>query len=185
VEDERTNQMHWEDFEEDHEWDGWQGHYANGRWDPALEEINDLNASPGQPHNLVLGDALGFESRNRGPYTGGRGSRRTPGPQGTRGTAWWQVNGPHSGKGPRGYQRRDERIWEDVCDRLTQHGGLDASRIEVEVKEGEVTLRGQTAGRKAKRLAEAIVDSVAGVRDVNNQLQIPRRATAEPDRDAA
>src|SRR5438874_678 len=30
--------------------------------------------------------------------------------------------GPHVGRGPRGYTRSDERIREDVCDRLCQHG---------------------------------------------------------------
>src|SRR5882672_12103971 len=35
--------------------------------------------------------------------------------------------GPYVGYGPRGYQRTDERIHEDVCERLTAHGALDAS----------------------------------------------------------
>jgi len=42
--------------------------------------------------------------------------------------------GPHAGRGPKGYQRSDERIREDVCDRLTEHPAIDASEIEVEVK---------------------------------------------------
>jgi osmotically-inducible protein OsmY len=36
-------------------------------------------------------------------------------------------HGPHSGRGPKGYRRSDERIREDVCDLLCEHGGVDAS----------------------------------------------------------
>lgn len=80
--------------------------------------------------------------------------------------------GPHIGKGPRSYQRSDERLHEEVCDRMTQHGQLDASDIEVEVANAEVTLRGSVADRRAKRLAEDISDSVFGVRDVHNLLHL-------------
>jgi hypothetical protein len=41
--------------------------------------------------------------------------------------------GPHAGRGPRGYTRSDERIREDVCDRLCEHGFVDASDVEVRV----------------------------------------------------
>ncbi len=44
--------------------------------------------------------------------------------------------------GPQGYQRSDERIHEEVCERLTQHGKLDARNIQVQVNRGEVTLAG-------------------------------------------
>lgn len=80
--------------------------------------------------------------------------------------------GPHIGKGPRSYQRSDERLYEDICDRMTGHGQLDASDIEVEVSNAEVTLRGTAADRRAKRLAENIVDTVYGVRDVHNLLHL-------------
>ena len=39
----------------------------------------------------------------------------------------------HRGRGPRGYTRSDERIREDVNDRLTDDGWLDASDIDVQV----------------------------------------------------
>jgi hypothetical protein len=83
-----------------------------------------------------------------------------------------EAPGPFSGRGPRGYVRSDERIHEDVCERMTRHGHLDASNIEVEVKNGEVYLTGDVTSRKAKRLAEDISDSVSGVKDVHNNLQI-------------
>ncbi len=80
--------------------------------------------------------------------------------------------GPYSGWGPRCYVRSDERILEDVCERMTRHGQLDARNIEVEVKNGEVYLAGAVSSRMAKRLAEDISDSVSGVQDVHNGLQI-------------
>lgn len=89
-------------------------------------------------------------------------------------------SGPHAGKGPRGYTRSDDRIYEEVCDRLTEHGHLDANDISVEVKNGAVTLTGTAPDRASKRLAEDISDSVSGVRDVHNQLRLPGNRT--PDR---
>ena len=85
------------------------------------------------------------------------------------------VSGPYAGRGPKGYRRSDERIHEDVCDRLAEHSQLDASEIEVEVHSGEVTLSGTVESRYAKRLAEDIADTVSGVQDIHNRLQIVRR----------
>lgn len=50
--------------------------------------------------------------------------------------------GGYCGRGPRGYRRSDERIREDVNERLLLDTELDATNIEVEVREGEVTLAG-------------------------------------------
>ncbi len=80
--------------------------------------------------------------------------------------------GPHRGKGPRGYQRSDERIMDEVCGLLTQHGYIDARDIEVSVQQGEVTLKGTVDSRMTKRMAEDVADSVYGVTDVHNELHI-------------
>lgn len=89
--------------------------------------------------------------------------------------------GPHAGRGPRGYQRSDERIREDVCDVLCDHGYVDASEIEVTVQSGEVTLTGIVRERAQKRMAEDAVERVAGVRDVHNQLRVsPGGTDQEP-----
>jgi hypothetical protein len=84
----------------------------------------------------------------------------------------WLIPGPHSGRGPRNHQRSNERIKEDVCERLTYHGQLDASNIEVDVENGEVILKGIVDSRRSKRMAEDIAESVSGVRDIHNQLRI-------------
>ena len=86
----------------------------------------------------------------------------------------WSVPGPHTGRGPEGYVRAESAIREDVCERLTRHGRLDASRVQVRVENGEVTLDGQVESRAAKRMAEETAESVSGVRDVHNRLRIDR-----------
>lgn len=78
----------------------------------------------------------------------------------------------HRGKGPKGYQRSDARIEEDVNDRLSDDPVLDASNITVTVKEAEVTLDGSVSSRWDKRRAEDLVDDVSGVRHVQNNLRI-------------
>jgi len=92
-----------------------------------------------------------------------------------RGT-WGQPNQEFIGKGPKGYMRSDERIREEVCELLSQ-GYLDASDIEVEVKDGEVTLTGSVYDRRTKRLAEEIAESASGVKDVDVKLKIKRADT--------
>jgi osmotically-inducible protein OsmY len=76
--------------------------------------------------------------------------------------------------GPRGYRRSDARVFEDICDRLTVDPRVDASDIEVIVKDGEVTLNGSVRGREEKRYAEDVVEHVMGVRDVSNHLKVNR-----------
>lgn len=84
-------------------------------------------------------------------------------------------HGRYSGVGPRGYRRSDERITDDINDRLTWYGQLDATEIEVDVNDGVVTLNGTVDDRQQKRMAEDVVESVSGVEDVNNQLNIRNR----------
>ena len=80
--------------------------------------------------------------------------------------------GSHRGKGPRGYRRSDARIHEDVCESLMEDEFLDASRIEVAVDAGEVTLSGYVEDKWSKRTAEDDADGVRGVRHVQNNLRI-------------
>jgi hypothetical protein len=86
---------------------------------------------------------------------------------------------PYTGLGPKKYQRSDTRIEEEINDRLTLHSGIDAREIEVGVKNAEVTLSGTVENRRGKRLAEEIADTVSGVKDVHNFLQLPHKHNAE------
>jgi hypothetical protein len=101
---------------------------------------------------------------------GGTWGQRSGG--GTTGTS--TMRGQYTGRGPRGYQRSDDRIREDVCDVLTMHGEVDASDIEVQVSGGDVTLTGTVQDRQMKRMAEDAIESVSGVREIHNQLRVSR-----------
>lgn len=83
----------------------------------------------------------------------------------------WMRQGEHSGKGPKGYRRSDERIREDVCECLWQSGDIDARNIDLEVNNGEVTLKGTVHTRREKRLAEDLLERVLGVVDIHNHLR--------------
>jgi osmotically-inducible protein OsmY len=85
-----------------------------------------------------------------------------------------QYAGYHRGKGPKGYTRSDQRIQEDVCDRLSDDDRLDATNIEVKVAEGEVILTGSVNDREQKRRAEDLVERISGVRDVENHIKVKR-----------
>jgi osmotically-inducible protein OsmY len=78
----------------------------------------------------------------------------------------------YRGRGPKGYTRSDERIREDVCDRLTDDPLIDASEVEVSVSNCEVTLSGMVNRRDDKRRAEDLAESVSGVRHVQNNLRV-------------
>jgi osmotically-inducible protein OsmY len=80
--------------------------------------------------------------------------------------------GEHRGKGPRGYSRSDERIKEDINDRLSDNPFIDATEIEVMVSGGEVTLTGSVTDRNDKRMAEDIAESVSGVKNVENRIRV-------------
>jgi osmotically-inducible protein OsmY len=77
-----------------------------------------------------------------------------------------------AGRGPKGYQRSDERLREEVSDRLMADDQIDASDIEVQVRNGEVTLTGTVPDRWSKRSAEDCAEQVMGVRDVMNQIRV-------------
>ena len=93
------------------------------------------------------------------------------GPSSYEGRREWRET-TYAGRGPRGYTRGDERIREDVCDRLTEEPRIDASDIEVQVASGEVTLGGSVRTRDEKRFTEDVVERIAGVREVNNNLKV-------------
>jgi hypothetical protein len=85
---------------------------------------------------------------------------------------WLIPEGPLTGAGPQNFQRSDERIKEDIHDRLTRHGHLDARNIQLQVNNGDVTLNGTVDSRQAKRTACDLAESVPGVKDVHNNLTI-------------
>ena len=78
------------------------------------------------------------------------------------------------GLGPASYQRPDERIRDDVYERLTDSHIIDAREILVEVHQGNVTLSGTVHERRMRYAAEDLVANVMGVANINNQLKVER-----------
>jgi osmotically-inducible protein OsmY len=74
--------------------------------------------------------------------------------------------------GPKGYRRSDERMREDVCERLWHEQDLDVSNVEVESHDGTILLRGGVPERRMKHRIEDIAAECAGVKDVDNRLRV-------------
>src|SRR5262249_49896833 len=85
-------------------------------------------------------------------------------------------HGSHRGKGPKGYKRPDDRIHDEVCERLTRHALIDASLMDVQVENGEVTVTGEVLDRRMKHMTEDVIDEVSGVREIHNKLRVRRAA---------
>jgi hypothetical protein len=79
------------------------------------------------------------------------------------------------GKGPKGYARSDERLREDICERLTRDHDIDASDVSIDVKGGNVTLSGTVDDRQLKHYVEDTVERCFGVRDIDNRLTVRSR----------
>jgi len=88
-----------------------------------------------------------------------------------------EYRGSHRGKGPRNYKRTDDRIKEDLSERLTEDDTVDASSINIEVKQGVVTLEGTVEQRWLKHRIEDMAESCSGVRDVVNHIRVERNGS--------
>jgi len=102
----------------------------------------------------------------------GSASNRSGGSE-SAGYASAQRSGPIR-RGPKGWQRSDERLKEDISERLydTQH--IDSSEVTVDVTEGKVTLEGTVSDRYMKHAIEDLVDQCPGVKDIENRIRVAR-----------
>jgi len=78
----------------------------------------------------------------------------------------------YRGRGPRNYRRSNERIAEEVNERLSDDPYVDASDIEVRADDGVVHLSGRVRSRAEKRRAEDVAAEASGVYDVMNALRV-------------
>jgi BON domain-containing protein len=85
------------------------------------------------------------------------------------------------GRGPRNYQRSDDRIREDICEQLMR-AWMDADDVDVRVEKGEVTLTGTVKSRDEKRAIEDLAEDILGVKDVHNELRVAREQQQEERR---
>jgi len=74
--------------------------------------------------------------------------------------------------GPKGYKRSDERLKEDVSERLFEAYHIDSSEVTVEVQGAKVTLEGTVPSRHMKHAIEDLVDNCPGVADIDNRIRV-------------
>jgi osmotically-inducible protein OsmY len=69
----------------------------------------------------------------------------------------------------------DDAIYDNVRRRLASDPIVKGGGLEVDVKQGVVTLRGTVEEQKQKDKATKLAKKVAGVKSVDNQLQVAQR----------
>lgn len=153
--------------------------YHNERYGNEDSHYNNSRHHQAGVRNIYGGDTSNYGNANQGGYDHDWWNR-------TRNTiaSWFgdndaeqrnsdrQNTGQYRGKGHKNYHRSEDRIREDVCDRLSDDGYLDATDIEVQVQSDDIILTGTVNDRNQKRRAANIAESVSGVRNVENRIWI-------------
>lgn len=80
-----------------------------------------------------------------------------------------------TGRGPKGWRRSPERMREDACEALYHSALVDASDIDIIIKDKILYLRGTVDSRETKREAERCVEDLPGIEDIQNELRIRKR----------
>ena len=91
----------------------------------------------------------------------------------------WRERQPRRGRPPRTYKRGDERIRDEICELIARDSDIDASEVDIQVMNGEVTLSGSVENRGDKRDLEDLAERVFGVNDVHNNLKARRSLLTE------
>jgi BON domain len=77
-----------------------------------------------------------------------------------------------NGQGLQGIQRSNDRIRDEASGGIVRHGHVDASGVTVRVEHGDVMLEGTVSSHREKRMAEEDVNSLPGIQNVHNRLQV-------------
>lgn len=80
------------------------------------------------------------------------------------------------GRAPKGYTRSDERVRDDVCERLYHAQEVDVSDVTVEARNGTITLEGTVPHRAMKHRIEDLCEHCIGVNDVDNRIRVARES---------
>jgi osmotically-inducible protein OsmY len=83
-----------------------------------------------------------------------------------------RVDQDHRGRGPKGWRRSDARLAEEINDRLLDNPDVDASDLDVVVKDAEVLLIGTVPTPVQRRRAENLAQDIRGIRHVDNRLRV-------------
>jgi len=74
-----------------------------------------------------------------------------------------------------GKQASDDSIYDEVKRRLAYDADVKGGGLEIEVKDGVVTLRGKVESEKQKQKAEKLAKKVNGVKRVVNEMTLSVR----------
>lgn len=168
-----------------------QSSYGGFRGEDPRWQRQQLRYGDESPYDELEGPSYGRGMGGRrygGGYGGGYGSGGGPargqgGDYGDEyGAGYREVYGdpyggpePPRGKSqrisPKGYVRSDQRVLEDLCERLS-HSGLDVSDVSVDVTDGTVTLEGTVPNRHTKHAIEDCADDCLGVTDIQNRIKV-------------
>jgi osmotically-inducible protein OsmY len=69
-------------------------------------------------------------------------------------------------------QRSDDSIYDHVKRKLANDPDVKGGALDIEVKEGVVTLRGKVETERQKQKAERLAKKVSGVKKVVNEIQL-------------
>ncbi len=118
--------------------------------------------------------AYAYDVYGYGPGTYEAGSESAPyGTESRRPTgSGYHPRGRKYPPGPKGYVRSDERIREDLCDRIAAADHIDSSNVTVEVIGGKVVLDGTVPHRRMKHAIEDIADACPGIQDIDNRIRV-------------
>ncbi len=83
-------------------------------------------------------------------------------------------------RGPRGWVRPDERILDELCERIVR-AGVDASDLAVEVRDGEVSLEGDLATREERRYVVDLAERTLGVTVVSADIRVREAGEVEEE----
>ena len=118
-----------------------------------------INEGSWRPSNLRGGNTSHFSGKDAGSVDYNR---------------YYGAHENFKGLGPKNFKHSDENIKEDVCHILYKNHDIDASEIEVNVKDGIVFLSGTVNVRSAKMKAEMILDDVFGLEDIQNNIKLKK-----------
>jgi len=150
------------------------------------EDHDDLDLGAGRnyaPFRVGTGMGMGTPGYGRSEFGSNYGSR-AGWDLGTHQRDQMPAGRSYRGMGPQDYKRADERIRDDIHERLTESHHVDARKIVVDVNQGNVTLTGTVQHRRMRYVAEDIVESVMGVANIENQLRVQEESAPASTTDA-
>ncbi|HLT25249.1 MAG TPA: BON domain-containing protein [Zeimonas sp.] len=126
--------------------------YENRSWDP---DDRDAPWRRGEHGSRLYGSVVGAAT-----------------PSGTAGIERYGHRAGAARRGPKGYVRSDERLRDDICERLSEQAWADLSEVEVYVQDGHVRLEGEVGDRLSKYAIEDVACTAWGAKDVENRIRV-------------